>query len=324
MQERLDILDENLSGLKPVEWQKRLTAMTEELGMFQPLGPKHCATFIDQGNTLLVSFETVQGIHNLSKLAQPFGFDMVKSEGWSHLCVISSGDTWFRDERVFGFFDQLIDDGFFEEFDKVIFYGAGPCGYAAAAFSVAAPGARVVAIQPQATLDPRVTEWDDRFVEMRRTSFTDRYGYAPDMLDAADQAFVLYDPYERLDAMHAALFNRKNVCRLRVPNMGDTVQTRFIEMDILAELLKLVEGGALTEVRFAQTYRARRNHSHYLRNLLGRLEQSDHPYLQAVLCHNVLERMRGPKFRRRLLDLQKRAAAGEFDLPAPLISESSA
>lgn len=323
MQERLDILDENLSGLKPAEWQKRLTDMTEELGMFQPLGPKHCATFIDQGNTLLVSFETVQGINNLSKLAQPFGFDMVKSQGWSHLCVISSGDTWFRDERVFGFFDQLIDDGFFDEFDNVIFYGAGPCGYAAAAFSVAAPGARVVAIQPQATLDPRVTEWDDRFVEMRRTSFTNRYGYAPDMLDAAKQAFVFYDPYEQLDAMHAALFNRKNVCRIRLPNMGDAVQTRFIEMDILATVLKLVEDDALTESSFSKIYRVRREHSHYLRNLLGRLEQADRPYLQALLCQNVLTRMRGPKFRRRLIDLQERAAAGELELPRALTPESS-
>ena len=40
-------------------------------------------------------------------------------------------------------------------------------------------------MQPQATLDPRVAEWDDRFLHMRRTDFTDRYGYAPDMLDAA-------------------------------------------------------------------------------------------------------------------------------------------
>jgi hypothetical protein len=50
--------------------------------------------------------------------------------------------------------------GFFDDFDQVVFYGAGQCGYAAAAFSVATPGATVVAIQPQATLDPRVTEWD--------------------------------------------------------------------------------------------------------------------------------------------------------------------
>ena len=78
--------------------------------------------------------------------------------------------------------------GFFDDFDHVVFYGAGPCKYAAAAFSVAAPAATVDAIQPQTTLDPRITDWDDRYMKMRRTDFTSRYGYAPDMLDAAEQA----------------------------------------------------------------------------------------------------------------------------------------
>jgi len=318
MQETLEILDEDLSGLKLAQWEQRLAAITEELGMFQPLGPKHCATFLDQGNTLLVTFETMQGIHNLSKLAQPLGFDMVKSEGWSHLGLLSNGDTWFRNERVYGFFDQLIDDGFFDEFDTVIFYGAGPCGYAASAFSVSAPGATVVAIQPQATLDPRMTEWDERFVEMRRVSFTDRYGYAPDMLDAAKQAFIFYDPYEQLDAMHAALFSRKNVSRLRVPNLGAAVQTRMIGMRILNAILKKAASADFDAAEFAQLFRARRNDSSYLRALMARLDHLDRPFLQVLLCRNVLSRVRAPRFRRKLQNLEQRAAEGEFELPSTL------
>lgn len=318
MQENLEILDEDLSGLKAAEWENRLAAITEELGMFQPLGPKHCATFLDQGNTLLVTFETVQGIHNLSKLAQPLGFEMVKTEGWSHLGLLSSGDTWFRDERVFGFFDQLIDDGFFDEFDRVVFYGAGPCGYAAAAYSVASPGAAVVAIQPQATLDPRMTEWDDRFTEMRRVSFRDRYGYAPDMLDAAKQAHVFYDPYEPLDAMHAALFSRKNVSRVRLPNLGAEVQTRMIEMKILLPTLKLAADGQLSDTAFAQLFRVRRDNASYLRTLMARLDHLERPFLQTLLCRNVLSRLRAPRFRRRLQNLEQRAAEGEFEMPSTL------
>ncbi|MCD9146483.1 phosphoadenosine phosphosulfate reductase [Pseudophaeobacter flagellatus] len=318
MQENLEILNEDLSGLKPAQWQDRLAALTEELGMFQPLGEKHCATFLDQGDTLLVTFETQEGLHNLSPLAQPLGFEMVKQEGWSHLGLISRGDTWFRDQQVFGFFDQLIDDGFFEEFDKVIFYGAGPCGYAATAFSVASPGATVVAIQPQATLDPRVTEWDDRFVEMRRTSFTDRYGYAPDMLDGAKEAFVFYDPYERLDAMHAALFHRPCVTRLRVPNLGAAVQTRLVKMGLLNQILHLAADGQFDSMAFARLFRARRDDSSYLRALMGRLDLLDRPYLQTLLCRNVLGRLSAPRFRRRLNTLEQRAAEGDFKLPSPL------
>ena len=82
----------------------------------------------------------------------------------------------------------MVDYGFFDELDQVVFYGSGPCGYAAAAFSVAAPGATVVAVQPQAKLDPRVTVWDSRHRKMRRADFTSRYGYAPDVLVIAEQA----------------------------------------------------------------------------------------------------------------------------------------
>ncbi len=317
MQDETDILEQDLSGLKPAEWQARLAEMAEENGMYQPLGPRHFATFIDQGNTLLVTFESRQGIQSLSETAQPLGFDLVKNLGWSHLCLISDGDTWFRDLRIYGFFDQLIDDGFFEEFDSVVFYGAGPCGYAAAAYSVAAPGATVVAVQPQATLDPRMTEWDDRFVEMRRTSFTDRYGYAPDMLDAAGQAYVLYDPYQTLDAMHAALFARPNVTRLRLPCMGEAIQTRMIEMEILYRVMSLAGSGRLTPLAFHRLIRHRRDNGAYLRNLLNRLEMQERYYLVMLLCRNVSERRRMPHFRRRLRGLELKAEAGEFRAPPP-------
>ena len=55
-------------------------------------------------------------------------------------------------------------------------------------FLLLPPGATVVAVQPQATLDPRVTVWDSRHRKMRRADFTSRYGYAPDVLVIAEQA----------------------------------------------------------------------------------------------------------------------------------------
>lgn len=310
-------IDASLADLNKAEWKAALIAQAEAHGMSQELGPRHFATFIDKKPTLLVTFETLQGIRTLSETAQPFGFDMVKAQGWSHLCVISNGDTWFRDEAVYAFFDQLIDDGFFEDFDRVLFYGAGPCGYAAAAFSVAAPGATVIAVQPQATLTARMTEWDDRFVEMRRTDFSDRYGYAPDMLDAAAQAFVLYDPRQALDAMHATLFARSNVSRLRMPFMGGALQTQLIEMKLLYRLLSLAGAGKLTECKFHELYRARRDHMPYLRNLMAHLDQAERPYLTMLLCRNVTSRMWARRFRRRLDQLEQLAEEGIFSPPPP-------
>lgn len=315
MQDVQTSIDVPLDGLDVAEWKDRLAGIADEHGHYQPLGDAHFSLFLDLSKTLLVTFETVQGIRALSDTAQPLGFDMVKAQGWSHLCLISDGDTWFRDARVYGYFDRLIDEGFFEDFDQVIFYGAGPCGYAAAAFSVAAPGATVIAIQPQATLDPRLTEWDDRFTEMRRTSFTDRYGYAPDMLDAADRAFVFYDPHQDLDAMHSALFHRSNVSRIRLANMGSTLQTSLIDMGLLYRVLTMVGAGQFSAAAFARLYRARRDYNPYLRNVMARLDAEERFYLTAALCRNVTARMNAPKFRRRLDALEKQAQAGNISLP---------
>lgn len=293
-------LETSLAGMPRQEWLDTVDRIVDEDGYLEPLGKKHNAIFYEQGGTLLVTFETLQGIQALSERGQPLGWDMVRAHGWSHLCLTSNGDTWFRDRAVYGFFDRLVDDGFFDEFDSVLFYGSGPCGYAAAAFSVAAPGSNVLAIQPQATLDPRVTEWDDRFADMRRVNFTDRYGYAPEMLDAAAQAYVIYDPREQLDAMHAALFTRSNVQKHRMRFMGTALQTDLLEMNTWVPTLHAAAEGTLTDVVFARLYRARRDHRAYQRNLLDALQREKRTPLVEALCSNVTARMGGRRFHRTL------------------------
>ncbi|WP_298912668.1 phosphoadenosine phosphosulfate reductase [uncultured Roseobacter sp.] len=298
--------ESSLKDMSKQEWISEVTELVGEHGYLTPLGRRHTATFVENSATLLVSFETHQGIETLSPHGHPLGWHMVKAHGWSHLSIISDGDTWFRDPAVYAHFDQLVDDGFFDAFDTVLFYGAGPCGYAAAAFSVAAPGAKVLAIQPQATLDPRVAEWDKRFVEMRRTDFTQRYGYAPDMLDAASETFILYDPAEAEDAMHAALYTRPGVTKLRLPHMGAALQTDLLQLEVLFPLMKAAADGNLTPLFFARLARARRVHLPYLRKLLARLEQDERSALIAALCHNVTQRMRAPRFESRLKQIRGR------------------
>lgn len=58
-----------------------------------------------------------------------------------------------------------------EDFDRVVFYGAGAAGYAAAAYSITAPQAELVLIAPRATLDPGLAGWDERHRIARRINF---------------------------------------------------------------------------------------------------------------------------------------------------------
>ena len=309
MQDLAKTLEGSLAEMSKRDWLTALAELSEENGHFQPLGKKHFSSYIAGSETLLVTFESYDGIQRISPNAHPLGWEVAKVLGWSSLSVMSDGQSWFRDREVYAYFDDLIDDGFFEEFDNVVFYGAGPCGYAAAAYSIAAPGARVLALQPQATLDPRVAEWDERFIRQRRLDFTSRYGYAPDMIDAAQEAFVIYDPEELEDAMHAALFTRPNVHKLRLRHAGGALQFSLRNMKIPSRLIALGGTGRLTPEIFAKLARARREDRQYLRNLLRHLDDKGRTKLAHALCKNVTTRMDGvPAFERRLKGLETRLA----------------
>ncbi|SDY00280.1 phosphoadenosine phosphosulfate reductase [Citreimonas salinaria] len=299
----LDGFPPDLSQMAQADWWNAMRGLGRRYGFDEPLGQDHAGIFVEQGDTLLVSFETVPGIRALSPTHTPLGLDMLRRAGWSSLVALASADTWFRDQPVYDFFDQLTDDGFFDDFERVIFYGAGPCGYAAGAYSVAAPGARVLLLQPQASLDPRVADWDDRFVEQRRRDFTSRYGFAPDMIDGTMATHLLFDPRERLDAMHAALFERPGVTRHRLPFMGGALQSDLAALDLIAPLLEAVAEDRLDTATMARLWRARRDHPPYLRRLLARLDSDGRDGLTRLLCRNVTQRMHAPRFQRRLAQL---------------------
>ncbi len=297
------------------EWFDALWDIAEDEGFFEPLGPDHTATFIERGPVLLVTFETLESIRERTNTDVPLGWQMVEGTDWSHLCVISHGETWFRHRAVYEFFDKMVDDGLFDCYDRVIFYGAESCGYAACAYSVVAPGACVLALSPQATLDARETEWDERFVHMRRTSFSDRYGYAPDMIEAADRAFILYDPLIEEEAMHAALFHRTNVTRIRLPHMSGQIENFLRRMNLLKPLLEIA---AKRDLRAGDLYAAlRERHSYlpYLRALLQDLEEPYRPFLAALLCRAVLRRQNIPRFQREYMRASETLKRRHMKLP---------
>ena len=306
MQDGPQIFDTSLDGMAWETWLSALEKLTDDAGDTERLGTRHAAIRIDGKATLLVTFETHENIQAGPDGGRPFGWQMVKALGWSQLCIAAETDTWFRDRRVYGYFDRLVDDGFFDEFDQVIFYGVGPCGYAAAAFSVASPGAQVIVLKPQATLDPRVAEWDDRYLHMRRTSFTDRYGYAPDMLDAAKQAYVLYDPENELEAMHAALFTRPNVIKFRLRYLSREMEPTMMRMNMPLRMIAQASAGKLDRLALARLFRARRGDPGYQFALLQRVIADDRPKLTVALCENVLAQRDSRPFRKALLNARRR------------------
>jgi hypothetical protein len=291
-------------------------------GWLRTLGARHVALFQPGGGTLLVSFEPLAPLLRRAPV-RIWSDALAERLGWATLTVASRGRTWYRDPAVFDFFDALTDDGVFDDYDRVVFTGAGVHGYAAAAFSVAAPGAVVVLLGPYATLDPHEAPWEHRFRSDRRLSFGPRYGFAPAMVDAAARAFVISDPAEAADAMHASLFRGPHVMRLAAPHAGPRLGARLGAMGIVDDIVEAAAARTLTRLRFAQLWRARHDDEVWLANVLRKLDAARRPWLQAVFAGGVLDRTGAAAARRRLNEALARLAEEGMEapggrLPAPV------
>ncbi len=288
-------------------WLTLIDPIGEEAGYFQTVGPRHWAFFVDDSPTLLVSFETIASAR--ARPGQmPLAHGIAAAHGWSHLCLIAEDQTWFRDPAVYAYFDRLVDDAFFEDFDRVLFYGAGPAGYAACAYAVTAPGAQVLALNPVATLNPAQAGWDDRYTADRRRDFTSRYGFAPDMVDGADHVTLIHDPKVRLDAMHAALFHAPYTTTIAARFAGTDVEATLTRLGILPDLIAQAAQGQLTRSSFATLWRRRRADQTYLKAL--QLSLAGKPNRELILCGNAAARLKSTRFRKRLTELTAKMEAG--------------
>jgi len=291
-------------GLERGQWETTLAQYTEKHGTWVDLGDDHCVGLLHGKGTLIVTFEEGEDIRQNRATAAPLGYEMAERLGWSSMTVVARGQTWFRDQSLYAFFDEITDEGVFDAYDDVVFYGERMGAYAAGAFSAAAPGARALMIQPVATLDPRVTDWDPRFTRHRRKDWTTRYGYAPAMTDALREAYVVYDPEDELDAMHAALFGSGHTQKFRARHFGGRVAQNLEAAGALTSLIQDAARGRLDAARFAELWRKRRNYPPYLRKLFNRLQDDDRRLLLGLLCANVAERRDMPKFRKKAAELR--------------------
>jgi len=277
------------------EWLARLDELGDELGAFTPLGSQHAAFYADGDDTLIVSFETIAECRATGPEHKPLGLLVAEANGWSHLSLIARAPRWYRDTEVLDFFDAQIDEGFFDSFKRVLFFGVGMAGYAACAFSLTAPGATVLAIAPQATLDPEFAIWDTRFKWARRLDFRSRFGFAPDMLDGSRNAFVISDPSRPEDSMHAALFQRPFVHVLRTPRLYGPTPEVLARMDLLAPIIELAVTGRLTGTKLAALLRKRHSDKAYLRALTRHIARSERPALTAIAARKAMALTRDAK-----------------------------
>jgi hypothetical protein len=250
------------SGLGRSGWLQRLAHIGRDHGFFERIGSDHLALFVQEGDTLVVSFDRAARVFTEEPDGLPPGFEAVQKREWSLLSILSTGDSWFRAPDLMAFFDHLSEAGFFDSFAQVIFLGFGPaCGHAACAYASAAPGALVLASSPAATLDPELAGFDRRFRRDRARDFS-RYGDAPILVESARQAVVLYDPFDGPSSAHAAQFRAPCVTRIPMRFAGPAPHRLIVAGDLLMPMLRALANGRLTRARMAELTRPVRRADH--------------------------------------------------------------
>ncbi len=266
-------------------------------------GAEHALLFVPRGRVLVVTFDNLDIAMEKRDDRRPWGFAFIEKQGWSMLGVTAAGWTWFRDPWVVAEFARLRDTGFFAGFDRVVFYGASMGGYAAAAFVGFCPGADVVAISPQSTLDPALVHWETRYRTARDRDFSGPTGDAALASAAAGRVILLFDPYERLDAAHVARFTAPNAVKLRAPMMGHRLGSSLQQMGILSRIILAALDGSLSEAEFYRALRARKTSPRYQRELFRRALARGHVALARRLARWVLTRGDHRYIRKALADL---------------------
>lgn len=216
--------------------------------------------FHDQkSKTLVVTFEYAGKPDyrpNMDRLG--WGVEWLTRQGHSVLSVKPLRTDWYRKKDLHFFLLGMKAGGFFDRFEQVVFYGASMGGYAALAFSQLAPGCTVIALSPQATLDPTLTGWDPRFREARNEDWTGQFASGVDCSHAG-RVYVIYDPMNRPDKLHAEMICGKSVVRLKFPAGGHLVASQLSQLRLLGSVFRGAVDGSLTVSSFSRIARSRRD-----------------------------------------------------------------
>ena len=264
---------------------------------------EHAMLFIKRSDTLVVTFDNLDIAMEKRDDKRPWGFAFIEKQGWSMLGVTAAGWTWFRDPWVYKQFDDLKKEGFFKRFKRVVFYGASMGGYGACAFAAACPGADVLAISPQSTLDKKLVPFETRYKTAWDRDYSGKYGDAAKVSAKAGRVTLIYDPYEPLDSGHVDRFTAKNVVKLRAPLMGHRLGSSLQQMGILSSITLGALNGTLTEAEFYQKLRARKTFARYQKELFKRALDKGHPDLARKMGRWVLTHGGNRHIRKAMEDL---------------------
>jgi hypothetical protein len=238
---------------------------------------------------LVVSFDNLSNVNDLSPGREPWAYKFLRDNGVSHLSVMARRKDWYRCPQLIAYLQKLAADGTFAAFDKVFFTGTSMGGFAALAFASLAPGATVISFNPQTTLDVTLVPWEERFGMGRARDWSLPHSDCAYEIDDVDKAFVFYDPFFTPDRRHVDRLEGENVIRLKTWCSGHFAPPFLRRAGLLKPIMQHALDGTLSAAVFYRLYRERRALPWYRKALQSNLQERG---------HDKLARIVSPAFRR--------------------------
>ncbi|SMO47799.1 hypothetical protein [Ruegeria faecimaris] len=261
-------------------WFVELYPGGDGTGFLQKLN-RHSVLFHQRSaSRLVVSFDNIANANDLSFSREPWGWKFFRDEGWSHMGIFARTKAWYRDPEIISYFQAQADQGFFAQFDQVVFAGASMGGFGALTFSALVPGANVVAFNPQTTLDERLVPWETRYRFGQVQDWDLPFSDAAQTVENVGKAYVFYDPFFDLDRQQVSRLKGDNVLLLKTWFSNHFAAPMLRKLDILKPVMLEAMDGTLEPQAYYRMMRARRRLPLYMRGIEA-IGGERHPQLVA-------------------------------------------
>ena len=183
--------------------------------------------FVDVNNPLLFTFSpagTNVQEQDLHPDFAPWGYHLAQKQNVNVIAFQHLGKSnWFRNRNLIFFLEQLST--LLTPFNCRLGYGLSRGGFAVGAFAKLLKLNQVLFFHPVSTKNKELVPWDDR----SSTDIAQQFDWQQDYhdLDLGDaQGYIIYDPTNRIDRMHAKRY--KQLTHLRVFGMGHGTHATYL------------------------------------------------------------------------------------------------
>jgi hypothetical protein len=183
--------------------------------------------FVDINKPLLFLFSpagTNVQEHDLHPDFAPWGFRLAQKQNVNIIAFQHLGKSnWFRSRNLIFFLEQLAT--LLTPFNNRIGYGLSRGGFAIGAFAELLGLDSVLLFHPVSTKNMEKAPWDDR----SSTEIAQQFDWQGDYHDLAlgkAKGYIIYDPTNRIDRLHAKRYSQ--LTHLRVFGMGHGTHATYL------------------------------------------------------------------------------------------------